>query len=308
MLGAVAGLATRDGRRGRRHGGRRGLLPGLRRRSRRAHRLASTPAMVIAIDGPAGAGKSTVARAVAERARLHLPRHRGDVPRASRCSSARARPSRGGRPRRGDRARRPRAARRPRRHRTRSARPRCRRPRRRSPPTPRVRDALVAKQRELLATAATGSPRAATSAPSSRPTPRSRSSSPRRPRSAPAGAPTSSARRLAAVLADQRERDARDRDARALAARRRRADAVARRHHRDRTSTSVVGQIVTLVRRAARQIAAHEGRGRRLPERRQVLAGQPAHAVARGRRARAPGHHARPQGARRPSGTGARSR
>ena len=41
-----------------------------------------------------------------------------------------------------------------------------------------------------------------------------------------------------------------------------------------------------------------EGRDRRLPERRQVLAGQPAHAVARGGRARAVGHHARPQGAR----------
>ena len=37
-------------------------------------------AMLVAIDGPAGAGKSTVARAVAARARLHLPRLRGDVP------------------------------------------------------------------------------------------------------------------------------------------------------------------------------------------------------------------------------------
>ena len=36
--------------------------------------------VVIAIDGPAGAGKSTVARAVAASARLHLPGHRGDVP------------------------------------------------------------------------------------------------------------------------------------------------------------------------------------------------------------------------------------
>ena len=35
--------------------------------------------MVIAIDGPAGAGKSTVARGVADGARLHLPRLRGDV-------------------------------------------------------------------------------------------------------------------------------------------------------------------------------------------------------------------------------------
>ena len=44
--------------------------------------------MVIAIDGPAGAGKSTVARAVARAARLHVPRHGGDVPRR--------RPRRGG--------------------------------------------------------------------------------------------------------------------------------------------------------------------------------------------------------------------
>ena len=36
--------------------------------------------MVVAIDGPAGAGKSTVARAVADRARVHLPRLRRDVP------------------------------------------------------------------------------------------------------------------------------------------------------------------------------------------------------------------------------------
>ena len=39
----------------------------------------SSAAMVIAIDGPAGAGKSTVARALAERARLHLPRLGRDV-------------------------------------------------------------------------------------------------------------------------------------------------------------------------------------------------------------------------------------
>ena len=51
--------------------------------------------MVIAIDGPAGAGKSSVARAVAGRARLHLPRHRRDVPlRGAREPAAR----RAGRP------------------------------------------------------------------------------------------------------------------------------------------------------------------------------------------------------------------
>ena len=44
------------------------------------HRLNSIlTRMVIAIDGPAGAGKSTVARAVAARPRAHLPRLRGDV-------------------------------------------------------------------------------------------------------------------------------------------------------------------------------------------------------------------------------------
>ena len=69
------------GRRGRRHGRRGGQLPGLRGRPRLAAgsgELATptsvhldapsrpaTLAMVIAIDGPAGAGKSTVARAVA---------------------------------------------------------------------------------------------------------------------------------------------------------------------------------------------------------------------------------------------------
>ena len=36
--------------------------------------------MIVAIDGPAGAGKSTVARALAAAARLPLPRHGRDVP------------------------------------------------------------------------------------------------------------------------------------------------------------------------------------------------------------------------------------
>ena len=88
------------GRRGRRDGGRRRLLPGLRRRSRTPDRLASARAMVVAIDGPAGAGKSTVARAVAERARLHLPRLR------ARCTAASRSPcrERGGEPARRRRA------------------------------------------------------------------------------------------------------------------------------------------------------------------------------------------------------------
>ena len=66
MLGAVAGLASREGVEV--VGMEAGPSPTrLQRRSRRADRLASVRAMVIAIDGPAGAGKSTVARAVAER-------------------------------------------------------------------------------------------------------------------------------------------------------------------------------------------------------------------------------------------------
>ena len=38
--------------------------------------------MIVAIDGPAGAGKSTVARRLAERLGFRLPRHRRHVPRA----------------------------------------------------------------------------------------------------------------------------------------------------------------------------------------------------------------------------------
>ena len=102
MLGAVAGLVSRDGVR----------IDGLPRRSAsrtpgfaaEVERLAVRP-MVIAIDGPAGAGKSTVARAVAERARLPLARHRRDVPRGHARRAARRRRER--------RRRGPRRARRP---------------------------------------------------------------------------------------------------------------------------------------------------------------------------------------------------
>ena len=55
LLGAVAGLASRGGRRGDRDGGRRRLLSRVRRR----HRARWRALMVVAIDGPAGAGKST---------------------------------------------------------------------------------------------------------------------------------------------------------------------------------------------------------------------------------------------------------
>ncbi len=88
MLGAVAGLASRVGRRGRGGRGDARLLPGLRR----ATWDALTELMVVAIDGPAGAGKSSVAKAVAAHARLHLPRHRGDVPRVGLAAREQDRP------------------------------------------------------------------------------------------------------------------------------------------------------------------------------------------------------------------------
>ena len=46
--------------------------------------------MIVAIDGPAGAGKSTVARAARGAARLPLPRHGRDVPRADLARDRRA--------------------------------------------------------------------------------------------------------------------------------------------------------------------------------------------------------------------------
>ena len=51
---------------------------------------------IIAIDGPAGSGKSTVARALADRLGPRVPRHRGDVPRRHvRRPAAGRRPVRG---------------------------------------------------------------------------------------------------------------------------------------------------------------------------------------------------------------------
>ena len=91
-----------------------------------------------------------------------------------------------------------------------------------------------------------------------------------------------------------RERDA----ARRAAASTRRWSAGARRrrgrHHRARASTRSSSASSVLVGGED----AREGRGRRLSQRRQVLARQPPDRLARGGRARAPGHHARPQGAR----------
>ena len=58
-----------------------------------ANRVVSKP-LIIAIDGPSGAGKGTVARALAARARLPPHRHRRDVSRAGVEGAARRRRSR----------------------------------------------------------------------------------------------------------------------------------------------------------------------------------------------------------------------
>ena len=114
MLGAVAGLASREGVEVVGHGGRGGLLSRLRGRPRSAPGVAlASSAMVIAIDGPAGAGKSTVARAVAERLGFTYL----DTGAMYRCVALAAAergedPARGGRGGHA-RGRRPRAARRP---------------------------------------------------------------------------------------------------------------------------------------------------------------------------------------------------
>ena len=126
--------------------------------------------MVIAIDGPAGAGKSTVARAVAERLGFTYL-DTGAMYRVVALA-----PGSGGDP--ADVARRidievgdrvlldgrtsPSAIRTPEISENAS----------RVAADPGVREALIAKQREHPRNTATGSPRAATSAPSSRPTPR----------------------------------------------------------------------------------------------------------------------------------------
>ena len=82
----------------------------------------------------------------------------------------------------------------------------------------------------------------------------------------------------------RRARRARASTARCVARRRRRRG----RHDR-------AGDRRGRARGSSRWCRDDEGRGRRLPERRQELAGQPPERLARGRRARAPGHHARPQ-------------
>ena len=70
MAFAVVGLCARRRGRDRRPGVRRGVVPGLLRAARPARGDGGGGVMrrlVVAIDGPAGAGKSTVSRALAER-------------------------------------------------------------------------------------------------------------------------------------------------------------------------------------------------------------------------------------------------
>ena len=248
--------------------------------------------MVIAIDGPAGAGKSTVARAVArELGFTYLDT--GAMYRAVGTRRARedATPGRGRAADR-DRGRRPRADRRPRRHRRDpharglggriAGRRRPRRARRRSSPS----------SRRSWPTA-TGSPRAATS----------------RTVVAPDAAvkvfltadPNERARRRVAqrggdpeqVRREQDERDRRDATG-ARTVHEPAPDAVADRHHRADAGRSRRPDRHARRRsaRAAMKVAVVG-----YPERRQVEPRQPPHPVARGGRPRAARHHARPQGA-----------
>ena len=80
MLGAVAGLARARASRSRAPRASAVSFPGFFELYSIRSREPST--MIVAIDGPAGAGKSTVARRARGAARLPLPRHGGDVPRA----------------------------------------------------------------------------------------------------------------------------------------------------------------------------------------------------------------------------------
>ena len=222
-------------------------------------------AMLVAIDGPAGAGKSTVARAVAQRARLHLPGLRGDVPRRG--------------------ARRRRAIRRALRHRAstaiaccstaRTSREAIRTPEVSAgglaavPPTPPCARRCVDMQRALIADGdwvAEGRDIGTVVAPDAEVKVWLTADADER-----APAPRAS------PLDEVRERD--ERDARAASTRRwwPRADAV----EVDTTGLGI-DEVVGADRRA-RGARRDEGRGRRLPQRRQVLARQPPDA-ARARR------------------------
>ena len=261
-------------------------------------------AMVIAIDGPAGAGKSTVARAVAERLGFTYL----DTGAMYRCVGLAAAPTRRARPARSPSGSRSSsasaccstAATSPRR----SAPPRPPRPRRRSPPTrPCARRWCASSRRS--SPRATGSPRAATSAPSSRPTPRSRSSSPPTPTSARAAARADLGQPVEEVLAAQRERDERDQTAdrsHARGAQRRtpgrhdRADA--RRGRRPGRHAGDRGQGDRGMKVA---VVGYPNVGKSTPR-------QPPHAEPRGGRARAARASRATARSSRPTGTGAASR
>ena len=276
------------------------------------HRLSeplAAVAMVIAIDGPAGAGKSTVARAVAERARLHLPRHAG------RCTAAsRSLVSEGGGRRRRGRARRSTIELGDRvlldgRDVTRGD-PHARgvggRLARRAP-TRRCATALVAQAAASCSRRrATGSPRAATSARSSCPDAAVKvflTASPEERARAPRGrARRSTSRRCSPSSSSATSATARASTPRCVPP--------PTRSRSTRPGWTLDG-VSSADRRARRRGAG--GRGMKV-----AVVGYPnvgksslVNRLTQSREAvvhERPGHHARPQGARRPSGTGARSR
>ena len=256
--------------------------------------------MVVAIDGPAGAGKSTVARAVADAlgftyldsgamyraAALSLLRHGGAASRARRGARASSWAT-GARERRG-------------RDRGDPRRPRCPRRRRGSRRTRRCARALVAKQRELLTSGdwvAEGRDIGTVVAPrgggeglpdgepgGARAAPRRGAGRPTRHRAARPGAARRAGRAPRALAAARR--------ARRHGAGHDRADAWTRWSSGSSTSPAWPSSAGAEGRGSA------EGRGRRLPERRQVHARQPPHRHPRGRGARAVGRDPRPQGGR----------
>ena len=302
MLGAVAGLASPEGVEVVGMEAAAVSYPGFDEDLGGAAATASLAAMVVAIDGPAGAGKSTVARAAADAlgftyldsgamyraVGLLTLRHGGRRVRAGRAARDRAR-------RPGDRRRR---------DVTEAIRtPEVTEAASRVATNPRVRAALVGKQRELLAHGdwvAEGRDIGTVVAPDAAlkvfltASPEERA----RRRAAELGADCET------VLRDQALRDAQDASARALAA----AAGAGRgraRHHRAVDGRgrrrSRAGRERWWARRSGPSPACARRSKvavRRLPERRQVDARQPPDRHARGGRARAGRRHARPQGGR----------
>ena len=266
-------------------------------------------AVIVAIDGPAGAGKSTAARAVAAALGFAYLDTRRDVPlRGAGGLGA------GGRPpstRRSSRSSSVSVSRLGGRDVTEEIRsPRVRPSPRRSPPTRRS-ERRSWRQRPLMASGdwvAEGRDIGTVVAPDAE----VKVYLDGRPGGARAPARAELGRDAARCSPSRRARRARQR-ARALAARagrtrwcstracstpwRRRADrALVRRASSPRPASAchpAPGQSA----RGGSTLGCHEGRSRRISERRQVLARQPPHRVARGGRARAPRRHARPQGA-----------